>query len=278
MGGVAKKLWRLAVRSEFSAAHALRGCRGKCEALHGHNFSVELVVEGGSLQEGAELLVDFAVLKARLRRLEKEAIGFLLTSHPLQQYWRDRERLGHTPLEEARELPPGAEIRSAVLVTQLKEVFTKSRGERMAFVNAEDFSARAEIIFFPDSYLEARSLLGSEEALEITARVDSRSAASGQEEDEEEGPREIKLSGQSVRLLSEACAACDMPVRIEIPDTHLDAEHMRSLARVLSHHPGSVEVQADVRVDAHLCTLRFAPRYRVQPGPALERELQKWVE
>ena len=66
MGGITKKLWRLAVRSEFSAAHALRNYRGKCEALHGHNFSVEMVVEGGSLQEGAELLVDFAVLKTRL--------------------------------------------------------------------------------------------------------------------------------------------------------------------------------------------------------------------
>ena len=66
MGGVTKKLWRLAVRSEFSAAHALRNYRGKCEALHGHNFSVELVVEGESLQDGTELLVDFALLKARL--------------------------------------------------------------------------------------------------------------------------------------------------------------------------------------------------------------------
>ena len=66
MGGVTKKLWRLAVRSEFSAGHALRHCRSKCEALHGHNFSVEMMVEGGSLQEGTELLVDFSVLKARL--------------------------------------------------------------------------------------------------------------------------------------------------------------------------------------------------------------------
>ena len=66
MGGVAKKLWRLAVRSEFSSAHALRHYRGKCEGLHGHNFSVEMVVEGGNLQEEAGLLVDFRVLKARL--------------------------------------------------------------------------------------------------------------------------------------------------------------------------------------------------------------------
>ena len=66
MGGVTKKLWRLAVRSEFSASHALRHYQGKCEALHGHNFSVEMAVEGSSLQEDTELLVDFKVLKVRL--------------------------------------------------------------------------------------------------------------------------------------------------------------------------------------------------------------------
>jgi 6-pyruvoyltetrahydropterin/6-carboxytetrahydropterin synthase len=66
MGGITKKIWRLAVRSDFSAGHALRHYRGKCEALHGHNFSVEMVVEGGTLQADTGLLVDFAVLKARL--------------------------------------------------------------------------------------------------------------------------------------------------------------------------------------------------------------------
>jgi len=67
MGGK-KKLWRLAVRSEFSAGHALRRYEGKCEALHGHNFSVEMVVEGACLQEETELLVDFKVLRARLNK------------------------------------------------------------------------------------------------------------------------------------------------------------------------------------------------------------------
>ena len=69
MGGVKKKLWRLTVRSEFSAGHALRHYRGKCEALHGHNFSVDMVVEGGDLQEGTDLLVDYNILKSRLNKI-----------------------------------------------------------------------------------------------------------------------------------------------------------------------------------------------------------------
>ena len=69
MGRVKKQLWRLAVRSEFSAGHALRHYHGKCEALHGHNFSVEMVVEGSVLQEGTALLVDFKMLKNRLNKV-----------------------------------------------------------------------------------------------------------------------------------------------------------------------------------------------------------------
>ncbi|MDR1242946.1 MAG: 6-carboxytetrahydropterin synthase QueD [Deltaproteobacteria bacterium] len=65
-------LWRLAVRSEFSAAHALRHYRGKCEAVHGHNFAVEVLVEGKKLDEETELLMDFKEIKNRLKEvLEK---------------------------------------------------------------------------------------------------------------------------------------------------------------------------------------------------------------
>lgn len=61
--------WRLAVRDDFSAAHALRHYQGKCEHIHGHNFSVEAVVEGNALQPGTEFLLDFSVLKKLLKEV-----------------------------------------------------------------------------------------------------------------------------------------------------------------------------------------------------------------
>ncbi len=59
-------IWRLTVRSEFAAAHALRHYKGKCEAIHGHNFSVEAVVQGDTLTPDTELLTDFSDLKRDL--------------------------------------------------------------------------------------------------------------------------------------------------------------------------------------------------------------------
>ena len=59
--------WRLAVRSDFSAAHALRHYQGKCEQPHGHNFFVEAVVQGNVLTPDTELLVDFSLIKKDLK-------------------------------------------------------------------------------------------------------------------------------------------------------------------------------------------------------------------
>ena len=62
-----KALWKLTIRGDFAAAHALRHYEGKCEDLHGHNYLVEMVVEGETLTPDTELVADFTLLKKELR-------------------------------------------------------------------------------------------------------------------------------------------------------------------------------------------------------------------
>jgi 6-pyruvoyltetrahydropterin/6-carboxytetrahydropterin synthase len=56
------------IEAEFSSAHALRGYKGKCEHLHGHNWKIEVHVRGTRLNE-IGLLVDFKELKAATKRV-----------------------------------------------------------------------------------------------------------------------------------------------------------------------------------------------------------------
>jgi len=56
------------VEETFSAGHALRGYKGKCENPHGHNYRVRVEVEGEQL-DSIGLLFDFAHLKRILRDL-----------------------------------------------------------------------------------------------------------------------------------------------------------------------------------------------------------------
>ena len=50
------------IERNFSSAHQLRGYKGKCENLHGHNYRVEIYARGSEL-DNIGLLVDFGELK-----------------------------------------------------------------------------------------------------------------------------------------------------------------------------------------------------------------------
>lgn len=64
-------MYELSVRSEFSSAHNLRGYRGKCESLHGHNWQVEVVVCSGTL-DATGMAVDFRKLKSALKKITQQ--------------------------------------------------------------------------------------------------------------------------------------------------------------------------------------------------------------
>ncbi|MEZ5401501.1 MAG: 6-carboxytetrahydropterin synthase QueD [Bryobacteraceae bacterium] len=85
-------MFEASVTQWFAAAHALRGYKGKCENLHGHNYKVEVTVAGDKL-DGCGLIADFVDIKSAL----KSAI----------------DRLDHTNLNETppfdEELNPSAE-------------------------------------------------------------------------------------------------------------------------------------------------------------------------
>jgi 6-pyruvoyltetrahydropterin/6-carboxytetrahydropterin synthase len=51
------------IERNFSSAHQLRGYKGKCENLHGHNYKIEIFARGRELDH-IGLLVDFGELKS----------------------------------------------------------------------------------------------------------------------------------------------------------------------------------------------------------------------
>jgi len=64
-------MFHLKVFDYFSSAHFLEGYSGKCESLHGHNWKVEIEVEGEKLDK-IGMLVDFTILKKNLSDILKE--------------------------------------------------------------------------------------------------------------------------------------------------------------------------------------------------------------
>ena len=59
-------MFEVSIEHTFAAGHALRHYKGKCENVHGHNYKVQVIVRGETLDH-AGLLTDFVDLKKLLR-------------------------------------------------------------------------------------------------------------------------------------------------------------------------------------------------------------------
>ena len=64
-------MYSVRVEVGFSSAHNLRGYKGKCEDLHGHNWRVEIVVKSLGL-DNIGMVLDFKFLKKKLNVVLEE--------------------------------------------------------------------------------------------------------------------------------------------------------------------------------------------------------------
>ena len=61
-------MYQVTIEQHFDAAHALRGYKGKCEALHGHRFRVVVKVKATGLDD-IGLAYDFIELNGKLKAI-----------------------------------------------------------------------------------------------------------------------------------------------------------------------------------------------------------------
>ncbi|PIU40854.1 MAG: 6-carboxytetrahydropterin synthase QueD [Candidatus Omnitrophica bacterium CG07_land_8_20_14_0_80_42_15] len=61
-------MYEVEIISEFNSAHRLRHYKGKCEALHGHNWKVKAIVRSDGLDD-LGMVMDFKELKHCLKKI-----------------------------------------------------------------------------------------------------------------------------------------------------------------------------------------------------------------
>ncbi len=96
-------MFELSVESHFSAAHHLLNYDGKCENVHGHNWKIEVAIEGEALDKSG-MLIDFRIIKNYM--------------------WEVLERLDHkdlNTLEEFKNISPSSENIAKFIYIELKE-------------------------------------------------------------------------------------------------------------------------------------------------------------
>jgi DNA polymerase III subunit alpha len=157
-----------------------------------------------------------------VERLQHEfaAIGFYLSSHPLDPYGKSLERAGiirYADLPAGLAANPTNRFKLAGIVVGRKER-TSGRGNRFAFVQMSDSSGTFEVTLFSEMLSGSRGLLDSGQPLVVT--VDVRS--------EEES---LRLTVQKIEPLDAVVAHAAAGLRVFLGETHALASLKSVIAR-----------------------------------------------
>lgn len=98
-------MFEVKIETSFSAAHHLLNYCGNCENQHGHNWKVEVYIQGENLDK-SNILVDFKILKREVNTI----IDYL-------------DHADINTLPEFENVSPSSEIISKFIYDKVKEKF-----------------------------------------------------------------------------------------------------------------------------------------------------------
>jgi len=137
---------------------------------------------------------------------EFEAVGFYLSSHPLDNMISQLERLRVVPsskVQEALQSSPSNRLRMAGIVVR-KQERTSQKGNRFAFVQVSDAFGVYEVMIFSDLLNSARDLLNAGTLILLSVDVDKKS------EDE------LRFLAQTIEPLTQAVQNVTSKLNISI--------------------------------------------------------------
>ncbi|MBV9825377.1 MAG: DNA polymerase III subunit alpha [Alphaproteobacteria bacterium] len=183
---------------------------------------------------------------------EFDAIGFYLSSHPLDPYGKSLERAGilrWVDLPAAMAAGGTTRFKLAGIVIGRKER-TSSRGNRFAFVQLSDMTGMFEITLFSETLGQSRALLDSGQPLIVT--VDVRR--------EEET---LRLTAQKIEALDNVVAHAAAGLRVFVAE----AEALSRLKGLISRESGGRgRVTVVLDLPSREVELTLPGGFRINPG------------
>ncbi|UCE82802.1 MAG: DNA polymerase III subunit alpha, partial [Deltaproteobacteria bacterium] len=195
--------------------------------------------------------------------LEKEALGFYFTGHPLDGYEKEMRSFAIVDSGGLADKADGIQIMLCGLNAGLKEITTR-KGDRMAFLTLEDRQGTVEVIVFADIYQSSRHLFDGEDPILVVGTL----------QQEEKGS---KVIAQRVLSLLDAKEHLTQAIHVKLTLEALSKDKLEDLKAILERHKG------DCRIYVHLCTdpeceavIRLSDKLRVKPDRRLIDEVNRY--
>lgn len=157
--------------------------------------------------------------------LEKQVLGFYLSSHPLTDYRNQLISSGYITLKQAAQKTTRIRTKMAVSIQEIKKIRTK-RGDPMAFLTISDETMQSEAVLFPELFRNVHRWLEEESLVTFDGKQEERNG------------RKQWLISEIFPLeeyLSEVEKKSKLYIQLRLVDKQ---EALNIISRVAKDHPG----------------------------------------
>ncbi|MBA2494545.1 MAG: DNA polymerase III subunit alpha [Acidobacteria bacterium] len=200
--------------------------------------------------------------QAELSKLEKAAVGFYLSTHPLDEYGEILSDLKILNIADYPDLIPGDKITIAGIVSSLQTKYSK-KGNRFCIFRLEDQSIGVKCLAWSEASARYAECLKDDELLIVSGRVES---SEGQE---------ITLILEEAKKIADAVTQKAQAVSIILPEKNVDEKYLEDIFTALSRNKGNCEVFLSFRIDRDILLKVHSPPLRIQGSSRLESDLKQ---
>lgn len=198
--------------------------------------------------------------QAELSRSEKAALGFYLSSHPLDEYSTILNGLGVKALADHESVAAGDVITLAGIVSSAQIKYSK-KGNRFCIFRLEDRSAGVKCLVWSEAFTKFGGMITDDALLIVEGRVETAEGS------------ELTIIVSELRSLRDAEAGTARQLSIGLPAGMVDEEYLFDIYSMLSRSRGGCEVQIEVPLD-RASVIVDAPSVRVKGSESLEAALR----
>ncbi len=217
-------------------------------ALHSDMDAVLPLVEGWSPTE--------------LSKREKAAVGFFLSTHPLDEFLVVLSDLKILNIADREGIGVGDRMLIAGIISGLQVRHSK-KGNRFCIFRLEDQSAGVKCLAWSESYTKYAEILRDDEVIIVEGKVEANDGT------------EITIILEEAKRLADAVPQKAKHLLISLPAGELKESDLDGLLTLLSKDKGKCEVFLNLELEKVLNVRVYSQPLRIQGSKNLENELIK---
>jgi len=193
---------------------------------------------------------------------EKEALGFYITGHPLDEFEGEVKRFATCLIQDLLKLQDKSQVKVAGVIENLKMKRTK-KGDRMAILSLEDQTGATQVVLFPEAFTSYSTCLKKDEPLLICGVA-------------EVGDNSSKIIAKDIVSLESLRHRSIRTIELEINQETASRNSLEDIRDVFFRYPGECSVLFRMNMgDGKEILIGANNHYKVLPCDEMIGEIEK---